>query len=352
MFKPSKLRAYLHRAQEAGLDPAAILDGSGVSWAEVEALRPLDLDTMAGLFDYLARRTPPGFAIRSGSDSKAADFGIVGFSMMSMKTMRAAFEHWNRYCLVAGHPLVTTITESGDEWCMHFESRRIMTVDALRFCIEASITATEAIIQELTRAPANTLRIDLPYPPTADPNPYGGLGTDNIRYNRPHAIYYGKRSDLDRAIPESDDEIRGMLDVQCAHLLAELTNSRPLAERLEDLMQVSVGTMPSLDEMAAKLGTSRRSLQRELSNAGLNYQLLVKQFRMRHAFSLLGENRSNIKTIAFILGFRDVGSFRRAFQDWTGQSIGEWQAARADTARCRAAKGSLTGREELVLQAS
>ncbi len=141
-----------------------------------------------------------------------------------------------------------------------------------------------------------------------------------------------------------------MLDVQCANLLAELTNSRPLAERLEDLMQVSVGTMPSLDEMAAKLGTSRRSLQRELSNAGLNYQLLVKQFRMRHAFSLLGENRSNIKTIAFILGFRDVGSFRRAFQDWTGQSIGEWQASRAEVASCPRTRESGPEREELVLQ--
>ena len=327
MFKPSKLRAYLLRAKEAGLSPEAILEGSGTSWPEIEALHPFDLDVMADLFDYVAHRTPEGFAIRCGHASKVRDFGIVGFSMMSMPTLRAAFEHWNRYCLVAGHPLVTTVVEEGDQWQMHFEPRRLMTADAERFCIEASIAAMEPIIEELTGEPSNTLRIELPFARPADTESYAVFRTANIQFGRPHAAFHGRRSAIDRAIPAQDGDLREMLNQQCANFLAILTHERPLSERLEDLMRETAGEIPSLDDMAAKLGMSRRSLQRELRAQDISYQQIVKQFRMRNALFLLGERRANIKMIAYMLGFKDVGSFRRAFHEWTGQSVGEWQAS-------------------------
>ena len=59
--------------------------------------------------------------------------------------------------------------------------------------------------------------------------------------------------------------------------------------------------------------------------AGIGYQELVKRYRIRHAKMLLRETRPNIKAIAYILGFKDAGSFRRAFREWTGESVGSWQ---------------------------
>lgn len=339
MFKPSKLRAYLVRAREAGFCPDEILEGSGVSWHDIESLQTFDLETIAGLFDFLALRTPPGFAIKCGSASKVRDFGMVGFAMMSMPTLREAFEHWNRFCLVAGHPLVTTISEEGDQWRMHFVPRRLMSAEAERFCIEASVAALEPIIEELTGAPASTLRIDFAFDRPSSVDEYAVFSTRNFRFGLQPSTYYGKREDLDRLIPAGDREVSDMFHRQCADFLAVLTHTRSISEQLEDLMQASAGNIPSLDEMAIALGLSRRSLQRELSNQGINYQILVKQFRMRHAMVLLSEHRANIKTIAYMLGFKDVGSFRRAFHDWTGQSIGEWQAeqVRASASRRQSA---------------
>jgi AraC-like DNA-binding protein len=34
-----------------------------------------------------------------------------------------------------------------------------------------------------------------------------------------------------------------------------------------------------------------------------------------------------------MLGFKDVGSFRRAFRGWTGKSVGAWQQAAAGRGR-------------------
>ncbi len=343
MFRPSKLRTHLLQAQEAGHCPHEILEGSGISWGDIESLQPLDLDTIAGLFDYLARRTPPGFAIRAGSTSKVRNYGIVGFATMSMPTLRDAFEHWSRYYLVSGDPIITSVSEHGDEWRMHFEPRCRMSAQAQRFCIETSVAALEPVIEELTDTPAGTLGIDFSSDCPAWSRDYGVFRTRNLRFNQKSTTYHGKRRDLDRPIPSGDSVVSEMFLRQCDEFLAELTNTRSTCERLEDLMRVSVGNIPSLDEMAVALGTSCRSLQRELRVEGIGYQQLVKRYRMRHAKLLLREKRPNIKAIAYMLGFKDVGSFRRAFRGWTGKSVGAWQQSASGRGRATNAGESRLG---------
>jgi AraC-like DNA-binding protein len=342
MFRPSKLRTHLLQALEAGYHPDEILDGSGISWAEIESLQPLDLETIASLFDYVARRTPPGFGIRAGYTSKVRNYGIVGFATMSMPTLRDAFEHWSRYYLVSGDPIITTVTEQGDEWRMHFEPRCRMSVEAQRFCIETSVAALEPVIEELTDTPAGTLGIDFASDQPFWNRDYGVFRTRNIRFNQKLTTYHGKRRDLDRPIPSGDRVVSEMFLRQCDEFLADLTNTRSVCERLEDLMRASVGNIPSLNEMAVALGTSCRSLQRELRVEGIGYQQLVKRYRMRHAMLLLREKRPNVKAIAYMLGFKDVGSFRRAFRGWTGKSLGSWQ--RAVSSQSRHAPAQAEGR--------
>jgi hypothetical protein len=146
LFKPITLRVYLLRAREAGICPEDILDGSGTAWSDIEALKPLDMDIIAGLFDYLARRTPPDFAIKCGYACKIRDFGIVGFTMMSMPTLREAFQYLNRYCRLVGHPLLNLMSERGDQWFMEFVPARILSSEAMRFCQEVSMAALEPVI--------------------------------------------------------------------------------------------------------------------------------------------------------------------------------------------------------------
>lgn len=333
MFRPSKLRTHLLQAEEAGYSPQEILDGSGISWSDIESLQPLDLDTIAGLFDYFARRTPSDFAIRAGYTSKVRNYGIVGFSTMSMPTLRDAFEHWSRYYLVSGDPIITSISEHGDEWRMHFEPRCRMSQAAERFCIETSVAALEPVIQELTDSPPGTLGIDFSSVGPLWSRDCGVFSTRNIQFNMKSTTYHGNRRDLDRPIPSGDAVVSEMFLRQCDEFLAELTNARSTRERIEDLMRASAGSMPSVEEMASALGTSCRSLQRELQAEGIGYQELVKRYRIRHAKLLLREKRPNIKAIAYMLGFKDVGSFRRAFRTWTGESVGAWQQASSGRTR-------------------
>lgn len=313
-------------AEEAGLSADSILEGSGVSWEEIHSLATFDLPTIARLFEFLANRTPAGFAITGGFSSKVRNYGIVGFATMSMPTLRDALQHWSRYCLIAGDPLVTRIVEQGDEWQMVFETRVAMSLAARRYCIEAAVAALEPVIEELTNQPATSVRIDFAFERAADAEVYDLFRARDIRFACKSTVYYGERRDLDRPIPASDDAIQSMFHQQCDRFLSELTNARSLSERLDDLLRECAGNLSSLDDIAAALGMSRRTLQRQLGDEGLTYQQVLRRFRQRHAFILLEEKSANLKAIAYTLGFNDVGSFRRAFHQWTGQSITEWQS--------------------------
>jgi AraC-like DNA-binding protein len=325
MFTPCKLRTHLLQAQEFGYCPEEILDGSGVSWSDIDSLKPLGLDTIAGLFDYVARRTPPGFAINAGHSSTIRIYGIVGVATMNMPTLRAAFEYWSRYYPVSGDPIATSVTEHGDHWRMHFEPRCLMSAEARRFCIETSIAALEPVIRELTHTAAGTLRIDFSSDRPSWEKGYRVFGTKNIRFNQSSTTYYGRRSDLDRPIPPKDRTISDMVLRHCDEYLATLTRSSTICDRLDNLICVSAGNVPSVDRMARAMGLSARSLQRQLRAEGITYQEMVRRYRTRQAKVLLRERRPNVKDVAYRLGFKDVGSFRRAFHAWTGKTVRAWQ---------------------------
>lgn len=322
----NKLVAFFRKAESQGLSPEKILTGSDVRWEDLNALKPIDQNTTATLFDLLARRTPPDFALMCGKESKINDFGIVGLAMASAPFLRDAFDTWARYSVVAAQPFSTTITETADAWQMHFAPQRLMSPQAQRFCLEVSIAANEATIEELTGAPAETLAIDFTFERPSSIVQYDLLLTSNIRFGRPATIYHGHLGDLDRKIPVGDKEMNEAYQQAFGRFIAQIENSRSIAGKIEYIIRSSTGRIPHTDEMAQALGMSRRTFQRELQRQGTTYNDVIRNFRMLQATNLLKQNGFCAKRTAFALGFANAGSFRRAFQDWMGQSIEEWRS--------------------------
>jgi AraC-like DNA-binding protein len=78
-----------------------------------------------------------------------------------------------------------------------------------------------------------------------------------------------------------------------------------------------------VSDVAKRLGTSPRTLQRRLSELGTSHAELLDEARCRLAERWLGERTLAIGEIAFMLGFADVPTFHRAFKRWTQKTPGE-----------------------------
>jgi AraC-like DNA-binding protein len=76
----------------------------------------------------------------------------------------------------------------------------------------------------------------------------------------------------------------------------------------------------SIARVATHLGTSPRTLQRNLSRHGITYRELVDSVRREIALVMLVETNLPVHTIATRLGYRTPSAFSRAFTRWTGQA--------------------------------
>jgi AraC-like DNA-binding protein len=115
------------------------------------------------------------------------------------------------------------------------------------------------------------------------------------------------------------------------HHLARLANEElprlPVVEDLVSLVEWCVGARlvggpPSLANVARSLGTSVRSLQRQLETHGRSYTEIVDGVRRERARQLLSVSGSSIDAIALALGYEGPRPFRRACLRWFGRTPG------------------------------
>ncbi len=114
-----------------------------------------------------------------------------------------------------------------------------------------------------------------------------------------------------------------------------------LRQRLQD-MQADSGTsqrvhsvllelLPagksSIEEVAAKLAMSKRTLQRKLQSENTNFQDILQSVRTQLAKHYLKHKRVTSLEIALLLGFDSQSAFIRAFTGWVGISPEKYRSA-------------------------
>ncbi|MCH2076713.1 MAG: helix-turn-helix transcriptional regulator [Rhodobacteraceae bacterium] len=86
------------------------------------------------------------------------------------------------------------------------------------------------------------------------------------------------------------------------------------------LKSVLPGGRADAGAVAARLNTTKRSLQRRLQGEGTSFGAELEKLRQELAHIYLSQQDLRIEEIALLLGFRDPNSFYRAFQGWTGMT--------------------------------
>lgn len=74
------------------------------------------------------------------------------------------------------------------------------------------------------------------------------------------------------------------------------------------------------DRVAKRLALSKRTLERRLAEQGSSFTEIVRDCRLRMADHYLRQTRLPIIEIGFLVGYREVNSFYRAFKAWHGQT--------------------------------
>ncbi|PCJ34498.1 MAG: hypothetical protein COA93_04800 [Alphaproteobacteria bacterium] len=106
-----------------------------------------------------------------------------------------------------------------------------------------------------------------------------------------------------------------LCESECAFAKKMLSQSKNLEHLIKAKLYTSYEKFPSTRDIAHELNLSPRTLRRRMSELGTSYNKMLYEVRMDRASHYHKENRLSIKEIAFILGYKDVPSYHRAFKN-------------------------------------
>ena len=126
-------------------------------------------------------------------------------------------------------------------------------------------------------------------------------------------------ADARQSFLTKNDSMWQFFEPELRKRLHELELDATFRDRVQSsLLELLPTGKSSIENVANKLGISKRTLQRRLKDESTSFNQVLNQTRKKLARYYLTNSNISGGEISFLLGFDDPNSFFRAFQTWTG----------------------------------
>lgn len=302
-----------------------LLEGTGLSRdALSEPRMQLPVPTMVALLERARRLTgEPALGLYTGLHTRATLYGHLGFAVMSASTIREAIEVSIRFGPIVTTALTVRFREDKrvaslivDEHADFGTVRDIVLISTLVALLQVSRSLTG---RELT---TSTAEFALPEPSYRARLEVAGL---RMRFGRPvNRLTFDARS-LDLPYMMADPVAMKLASEQCQRELDSLGLNAGVTERVRALISRPEGGFRGLEEVAATLNRSVRTLKRQLGAEGVSFSSLRDRQLCDRAMDLLRSPDRSLAEIATRVGYSNVTNFERAFHRWTGSTPAEFR---------------------------
>src|SRR6478609_2809309 len=310
--------------RRAALEPRHLIDPE----RRVPLIRYLELLEICA--DLLGDRQ---FGLKFGAHYEPRHAGVVGNVALAARTVGEAFETIGRYL-----PTMVDATVHGVQVSDGIVFVYSYYIDPLMMSYRQKGDWAIAFACNLMRVGLDDPRWtpqEVLLPQLADETPAqrrtrAEIMGDNIRVGQPWAGIRFDAGLLKRPMATADAVIESLMRHYGDLRLAALPERRGEIEQLRrEIARVVVRGESGIEHLARATGTSVRTLQRRLKDAGVNYSDLHNDVRKTLALNLLENETLALTEIAFSLGYSEVSAFNHAFRRWVGQSPGDYRRQRA-----------------------
>lgn len=307
--------------KDAGLTPADILRKAHLpddTFSRADS--SLDTEEYIRLWHAIeTEMNSPDFPLPLVDKVSAEVFDPPLFAALCSTNMMQAVQRLARYKqLIAPMVLETTVEHNGiltvsPRWLASANIPTSLQVAELAFLLKLARLATREQIK--------AMKVLLPQPPAGSQAGHFTrfFGTD-ISHGEKPAISFSSADAL-RPFLTANEGMWQVFEPELRRRLSQLDAKASTTERVRAaLLELLPGNEATIEKTAARLGMSKRTLQRRLEDEGENFRALISSCRENLARHYLRNTSLSGYEIAFLLGFEDPNSFYRAFMAWTGQT--------------------------------
>lgn len=278
------------------------------------------------LFSNVKRLTSdPAVGLRAGQRQRLADFAVYGYALASSATLGDAIAFGVEHIKLVGPVLEKSVrVENGVAIFAGYDIFELK--ELLPLMAEFWFSTAHAVIGLVMERPFRTISLSLPYPAPAYASLYGDIFQCRVEFDAEVMEWRFDAAQLGDLCPNANRMTARMCVDFCDRMLKSLGAEEPdivRAVRLEYLNRQNV--MPKVDEVAAKLNMTPRTLNRRLAEVGLSCQDLVDDVRRKMAEEFLRNTQLPVEEIAARTGFSDASNFRKAFKRWSGDTPADYR---------------------------
>lgn len=325
----SSIGFWLEQMARRGIAAGDVLAGTGLDAEQVRGVfRGAPEHYRTVIANMLRLTGDPRLGIALGANFGISDFGLLGYTSLSSASVRQSREVIQRYQSLDDSVLAVRSSADATHWRVELEERFALG-ELLPFAVEEWVSRILALGEALTGRAFPVLRMQLAYPRPARITDYRRRFACPLVFDAATTVIDFDPGRLDDPIALANEAVFTLCERHCRLAATRIASDHSLAARIRGALLAGNGEFPGLDGMAGRFGTTARTLARELMREGTSYQRLVDDARRTLACEHLQLGRLTPKQIGFLLGYRDVGNFRRAFRRWTGHTVAEFRARHA-----------------------
>ncbi len=302
--------------RRAGIDlDAARARGAGFSVAEVERL----VDAFMGATKL------PELALLLGEHIDPDSLGLFGQLVATSQTPRQAVAVFAAFKYLLHPSFDLRIEETEGMAILRYASNDATPIGEKPYYAETLLSAVVSLGRHFLGEKSTPHRATFRHARPAYASVYERIFRCPISFGAPCDALHYTAILLDRSLLGRSDAYHRTLRAQARDDLQPF-QQLPIVE-VRRLLHARIADPDlGIGDIARALGTSPRSLQRRLGEAGVSFRELRDEVRYQRAREALARGDMTIDQIAVGLGYRDRANFVRAFSRWAGQSPSRFRA--------------------------
>lgn len=319
------VRTLISTVESAGMPRAVLLEG--LRLGEVDLLVPngrISVELVHRLWERSVAYTRDGLlGLAMAANVTPGTFRSLGLAMVHAASLEQVLT------LVAGHSRLVsevgslTVDRHDDGSTSVVFSEQMLRKQLLPQQAEVAIGAVHVHARWLAGRPQLAPRaVSFRHGAQGASSAYEDFLGVPVRFGAPLNEYVVSETDLAAPLPYADAEL---FEVQASRLQQELAGLPPVGFVSAFAIQWLEARPPGavrVADLAAMMGTSIRSLQRQLAAEGTSWSRVVDSARRNTCAALLSQGLT-LDKVALRLGYHDASSVSRAAKRWFGATPGQ-----------------------------
>ena len=319
-----------------GIDPRPLLRSAGVaeaSLAERDARVPIG--AYVALYNAVARHLDDECFGLFPTPMRAGSFEFLCRSVVGSRDLEEALRRAARFLRLVLPDLAVEIHRAAGSARVEIVEQgrpRHLPDDPCRvFAFEWLLRLLHGLSCWLVARSLPLDEVHFPFPRPAHAADYALIYTEHSHFDAARLVAVMNPALLDLPVRRDEAELAAFLEGAPGKISMLYRRDREVARSVREVLAGALAQAPSLEEIAARLNMSARTLHRRLHEEGTSFRAVRDALRREVALDRLQKTTRSVADIASELGYSEPSAFFRAFQGWTGGAPSTYRKRRGQS---------------------